>query len=94
MRVHICVHGFHFDRLSCEDGWMNDLRFYVVFSSVSVISGRWDVDNERLSGMETILRSGQNRLFKNKNANMIFKNILKTDSIFFFNHCYTLRKYV
>ena len=27
---------------------MDDLRFYVLFKSVSVISGRWDVDGERL----------------------------------------------
>ena len=32
--------------------WMDDLRFYVLFNSVSVISGRWEVDNERLCGME------------------------------------------
>ena len=35
-----------------EDGWMNDLRFYILFNSVSVISGRWEVDNERLCAME------------------------------------------
>ena len=34
------------------DGWMDDLQFYVLFSSVSVISGRWEVDNERLCPME------------------------------------------
>ena len=27
---------------------MDDLRFYVLFNSVSVISGQWKVDNERL----------------------------------------------
>ena len=27
------------------DGWMDDLRFYVLFDTVSVISGRWEVDN-------------------------------------------------
>ena len=27
---------------------MDDLRFYVLFNSVSVISRRWEVDNERL----------------------------------------------
>ena len=26
----------------------DDLRFYTLFNSVSVISGRWEVDNERL----------------------------------------------
>ena len=27
---------------------MDDLRFYVLFNSISVISGRWVDDNERL----------------------------------------------
>ena len=27
---------------------VDDLRFYVLFISISVISGRWAVDNERL----------------------------------------------
>ena len=31
---------------------MDDLRFYVLFNSVSVISGQWKVDNERLCAME------------------------------------------
>ena len=30
------------------DGWMDDLRFYVLFNSISVISGRCLGDNERL----------------------------------------------
>ena len=29
-------------------GWMDDLRFYVLFNSVSVISGRCLDDNERM----------------------------------------------
>ena len=38
------------------DGWMDDLRFYVLFNSISVISRRcWD-DNERLCAMEIRLR--------------------------------------
>ena len=35
-------------------GWMDDLRFYVLFNSVSVISGRWADDNERLCAMEPV----------------------------------------
>ena len=35
---------------------MADLRFYVLFNGVSVISGRWEVDNERLCAMELHLR--------------------------------------
>ena len=34
------------------DGWMDDLQFYVVFNSNSVISGQWADDNERLCAME------------------------------------------
>ena len=35
-----------------RDEWMDDLRFYVLFNSVSVISGRCMDDNERLCAME------------------------------------------
>ena len=38
------------------DGWMNDLLFYVLFNSISVIWGRWAGDNERLCAMEPRLR--------------------------------------
>ena len=34
---------------------MGDLRFYAFFNSVSVISGWWEVDNERLCAMELCL---------------------------------------
>ena len=33
------------------DGWMDDLRFYVLFNSISVISEKREVDNERLCAM-------------------------------------------
>ena len=33
-------------------GWMDFLRFYALFNSVLVISGRWAGDNERLCAME------------------------------------------
>ena len=36
--------------------WMDDLRFYVLFNSISVISGRCIDDNERLCAMELRLR--------------------------------------
>ena len=32
---------------------MDNLRFYVLFNSISVISGLWADDNERLCAMET-----------------------------------------
>ena len=33
---------------------MDDLRLYVLFNSISVISGRWPDDNERLCAMELV----------------------------------------
>ena len=44
------------------DGWIDDLRFYVLCNSISVISGRCDVDNERLCAMEPRLRLRRFRL--------------------------------
>ena len=44
-----CVRWNSFHRM---DGWMDDLRFYVLFNSISVISGRWLAVNERLCAME------------------------------------------
>ena len=38
------------------DGWMDGLRLYVLFNSISVISGRWANVNERLCAMEPRLR--------------------------------------
>ena len=35
-----------------QDGWMDDLRFYVLFNSISVISGRCLDEDERLGAME------------------------------------------
>ena len=35
---------------------MDNLRFYVLFNSISAISERWVVDNERLCAMEPRLR--------------------------------------
>ena len=38
------------------DGWIDDLRFYVLLNSISVISGRWADNNDRLCAMEPRLR--------------------------------------
>ena len=29
-----------------RQGWIDDLRFYVLFDSISVISGRWEGDKK------------------------------------------------
>ena len=34
--------------LALRNGWVDDLRFYVLFNSISVISGQCLDDNERL----------------------------------------------
>ena len=44
------------------DSWVDDLRFYILFNSISVISGPWADDNERLCAMEPRLRLGRFRL--------------------------------
>ena len=38
------------------DGWMDILRFYILFNGISVISGRCANDNERQCAMEHRLR--------------------------------------
>ena len=43
-------------RSNMTDGWMEDLRFYVLFNSISLISGQWVFDNERLCAMELCLQ--------------------------------------
>ena len=35
---------------------MDDLRFYILFNSISVITGQWEDDNERMCAMEPRLR--------------------------------------
>ena len=35
---------------------MDDLRFHILSNSISIISGRWTADNERLCAMEPRLR--------------------------------------
>ena len=49
------------------DSWMDDLGFYILFNSISVISGRWDDDNERLCAMEPRLWLGRFRLERGSN---------------------------
>ena len=49
------------------DGWMNDLRFNVLFNSISVISEQLADDNERLCAMEPHLRLRRFRLERGSN---------------------------
>ena len=37
------------------DGWMDDLRFYILFNNISAISGRWLGGNERLCAVDPCL---------------------------------------
>ena len=49
-------------------GWLNDLRFYVLFNSISVISERGEVDNERLCAMESRITLRRFRLERGSNS--------------------------
>ena len=51
----------------CDDGWMDDLQFYVLFNSISVISGRCVDDNKRPCAMEPCLRLRRFRLEQGSN---------------------------
>ena len=50
------------------DGWMDNLRFYVLFNSISVIPGRWEVDNEGLCAMDLCLLLRRFRLEQESNS--------------------------
>ena len=47
---------------------MDDLRFYVLFNSISVLSGRWANDNELLCAMEPRLQLKKIRLERDSNS--------------------------
>ena len=53
------------------DGWMADLRFYVLFNSMSVISGRRAEENDLLCAMEPRLRLRRFRLERGSNPEPI-----------------------
>ena len=47
------------EHIHCDgrlDGWIDDLQFYVLFNSISVIIGRWADGNERLYAMDLQLK--------------------------------------
>ena len=50
------------------DEMMDEMRFYVLSNSISIISGRWKVDNERLCAMELRLRLRRFRLKRASNS--------------------------
>ena len=47
---------------------MDELRFCVLFNSIPVTSGRWEVDTERLCAMELRLRLRRLRLERGSNS--------------------------
>ena len=38
------------------DEWLDDMRVYLIFNSISVISGQWIGDNEMLYALKPLLR--------------------------------------
>ena len=55
-------------KLNVKNGWMGVLQFYVLFNSVTVISGRWEVGNESLCAVELRLRLRRFRLERGSNS--------------------------
>ena len=55
------------DLLENPLGWMDDAMLRP-FNSISVISGRWEVDNERLCAIELRLRLRRYRLELGSNS--------------------------
>ena len=53
VRPFMVLCSFHY---CMKDGWVNDLRFYVLGNSISVITGRCLDNNERLCAMELRLQ--------------------------------------
>ena len=54
-----CFSGQHnpsYMRSTLKRRWMDDLQFYVLFNSISVISVQWSGDNERQCAMDWWLR--------------------------------------
>ena len=47
----------------------------VLFNRVTVISGRWDVDNERLCAKELRLRLRRFRLERGSNSNLVMSSL-------------------
>ena len=56
------------DQQMAQEEWLDDLRFYVLFNSISAISGQWEVDNERLCAMELRLWMRRFRLEQGSNS--------------------------
>ena len=46
------VHLLGTAKLAITQSLMDDLLFYVLFNNISVISGKWVGDNERLCAMD------------------------------------------
>ena len=53
------------------DGWMDDLRFYILFNSFSVISEQWADDYERLCALEPCLWLGRVHLEQGSNPGLL-----------------------
>ena len=68
----------------------DDLRFYVIFNSISVISGRWEGNNGRLCAKEPRLRVVKYRVEHGSNAgySQNYNKADKTKWFCFENYCY------
>ena len=81
------------------DGWVDDLRFYVLFNSISVISGRHLDDNERLCAMElrethrtdqlSLQRLTCKQLYSHGAATRNWQTFLGDESCLFLSRCFS-----
>ena len=81
------------------DGWVDDLRFYVLFNSILVISGRHLDDNERLCAMElretnrtdqlSLQRLTCKQLFSHGAATRNWQTFLGDASCLFLSRCFS-----
>ena len=81
------------------DGWVDDLRFYVLFNSISVISGRHLDDNERLCAMElrethrtdqlSLQRLTCKQLYSHGAATRNWQTFLGDGSCLFLSRCFS-----
>ena len=65
--VEVLVSGVFQNKVYSKNQKMDGLRCYVPFNSFSVISGRWEDDNEKLCANEPRLRISRLRLERGSN---------------------------
>ena len=71
LSLDVLLQQIHKSRFFPLYGWMDELQFYVLFNSISVISGRLVDDNERLCAMEPCLGLERFHLQRGSNSGLL-----------------------